>query len=57
MADNPYYIDERGFLVMGTFYTGQTFTDDHKYDYYEEDPSGGHVSSVKPDGTVDYIIL
>ena len=56
MADNPYYIDERGFLIMGTYYTGQTFTEDHKYEYYEEKVKNAYVSSVNPDGTINTVI-
>jgi len=57
MSNNPYYIDENGILIMGVFYTGQTFVDDNKYNYYNELSPNNYVSSVKPDGSIDVIIL
>lgn len=57
MADNPYYIKD-GILIKGTFYTGQTFVDDHQYDYYLEDDVPLHaITSVGPDGEIKDIIL
>lgn len=41
---------------MGTYYTGQTFTEDHKYEYYEEKVKNAYVSSVNPDGTINTVI-